>query len=104
LDGASVKILIQLRDGREEHVDVQSGFLEFRDIRYQGRRVEFSDIDGLEISDHYVPVKLVPVKPQEYTVSKAAYALGEANAHHAPKELQEQTITLSVAPIPKGKR
>jgi hypothetical protein len=99
-----VKILIQHRDGREERLDIQSGFLEFRDIRYQGRRVEFSDIDGVEISDHYVPVKLVPVKPEEYTVSKAAYALGAENAHYAPKELQEQTMTLSVAPIPKGKK
>jgi hypothetical protein len=99
-----VHLVIQHRDGREEHIDVQSGFLEFRDIRYQGRRVEFSDIDGLKISAHYVPVKLVPVKPETLTISHAEYALGKTNAHFAPKDLQEKTMTLSVAPIPKGKK
>jgi hypothetical protein len=97
----------------EEHVPFIDGTMTLRCVAtndegvshvYQ-KTLSLSEISSLEVGGHPQPAPpQIPPKTEKLTMSTAAYAVGEANAHFMPKHLQEREMELTIAQRPKGKK
>jgi hypothetical protein len=97
----------------EEHVDFLDGQLTLRCVATNDEGVQYvyekrlalSEISSLEVGGHpEPPPPQKPPKTEKLTMSAAALAVGEANAHFMPKHLQEREIEWTIAQRPKGKK
>lgn len=100
-----MKAVIHHTNGVEEHVDCIDGQLTLRCVAQNGdvshnyeKRLALSEFTSITVGGQpETPKPEQPPKTEKLVISKAEYALGKDNARFAPKDLQDQTIELTIA-------